>query len=538
VVEEPIIAAAAVTQPVRILLIAPPYALEEYPLPPLSLSYLSSSLLDHGFEVEILDLLTSKASAAKIRRKLQQYQPQLVGITGVTMTFPAAARILKVCKQFDPSITTVMGGQHATFAADDAFRRAPWIDIVVAGEGDATVVELASALDKGADIGEVAGLYIHRNGTAIKTAPRPLIDNLDGLPVPARHLLPLSRYHALGAACSVISSRGCPYGCIFCTTPRMYGRKVRFRQPVLVVDEIEVMHREYGFNQINMVDDTFTLNRPHATELCRELIRRRLPITWSVFSRVDTMTPELLSLMHEAGCTCMLFGVESGNEEVLRNIKKGITPEKVRNGVKMATEAGIGSFASFILGLPGETPETARETLAFAIDLAERWGTQFGFHYLSPFPGTELFDQAREMGIRVMTRNWARYNANEPITEASEGGLAGVIEVMGRYDEGMAMAWEVVRRDAAAGDAASIQKLRNRQTGGFVWKLLREDAIERLGRVRGVATPQEAETKLTEVLAHKLNTPLEVAGQEVRRLSQNRWLQPERVDGSFVWHWA
>ncbi len=141
----------------------------------------------------------------------------------------------------------------------------------------------------------------------------------------------------------------------------------------------------------------------------------------------------------------MLFGVESGNEEVLRNIKKGITPEKVRNGVKMATEAGIGSFASFILGLPGETPETARETLAFAIELSERWGTEYGFHYLSPFPGTDLFEQSEELGIRILTRNWARYNANEVITD-SEGGIAAVKKVMARYDEGIAMAWETVRR--------------------------------------------------------------------------------------------
>jgi hypothetical protein len=137
-----------------------------------------------------------------------------------------------------------------------------------------------------------------------------------------------------------------------------------------------------------------------------------------------------------------------------------------------------------------------------------------------------------------MTRNWARYNANEPITEASEGGLAGVIEVMGRYDQGMDEAWEVIRGEAAAGDAESIQKLKNKQTGDFVWKLLREDAIERLGRVGGAATPQDAETKLVEVLAQKLNTPLDVASQEVRRLSQNRWLHPERLDGSFLWHWS
>jgi len=522
----------------RVLLIAAPYPLDEFPTPPLSLCYLAANLIANGFEVEVLDLLTSKPSTAKIQRKLEQYRPQAVGITCVTLNFLAAATILKTCKEFDPGITTVVGGPHVSFAAEDAFHRAPWIDIVVAGEGDVTVVDLASALDRGADIGKVAGLYINRNGKVTKTAPRPLIDNLDELPFPARHLLPLSKYHALGAACSVVSSRGCPYGCIFCTTPRMYGRKVRFRQPQLVVDEIEVICREYGFSQIIIVDDTFTLNHPHATELCRELIRRHLPVKWSIFSRVDTLTPELLDLMREAGCTCMLFGVESGNQEVLNNIKKGITPEKVRNGVRMATEAGIGTFASFILGLPGETPERARETLALAMELAERWGTQYGFHYLSPFPGTELFEQAEKLGIRFLTKDWSRYNANEPITEASEGGIAGVREVVARYDEGIAMAWDTIRRNAAAGDAESIDRLQQKQTEGFVWRLLQEDAIEKLGKVRGTATLQDAKTKLIEAVAEKLGTPLEVAGPEISRLLQNRWLQPEPSSNGYTWHWA
>jgi hypothetical protein len=204
----------------------------------------------------------------------------------------------------------------------------------------------------------------------------------------------------------------------------------------------------------------------------------------------------------------------------------------------MATEAGIGSFASFILGLPGETPERARETLALAMELAERWGTQYGFHYLSPFPGTELFEQAEKLGIRFLTRNWSRYNANEPITEASEGGLAGVKEVVARYDEGIAMAWETIRRNAAAGDADSIDRLQKKQTGGFVWKLLQQDAIEKLGKVRGTATPQQAQTKLIEVVAQKLNAPLEVAGHEISRLLQNRWLRPETSSNGYTWHWA
>ncbi len=535
-VEEPIIPAE--TKPMRILLVVPPYALEEFPTPPLSLGYLAANLIANGFEVEVLDLLTSKPSPAKIRRELEKYQPQAVGITCVTLNFLPTARILKTCKEFDPGITTVIGGPHVSFAVEDTFKRAPWIDVVVIGEGDITMVELASALQRGTDIGQINGIAFRRNGKIVITERRSLIESLDSLPVPARDLLPLSRYKALGIACSVISSRGCPYGCIFCTTPRMFGRKVRFRQPLLVVDEIEVIYRKYGFSQINVVDDTFTLNHPHATELCRELIRRNLPIKWSIFSRVDTLTAELLDLMREAGCTYMLFGVESGNREVLNNIKKGITPEKVRNGVKLATAAGIGSFASFIMGLPGETPERARETMALAKELSERWGTQYGFHYLSPFPGTELSERAKELGIRILTKNWNRYNANEPITEASEGGLAAVIEVVAKYDRGIAMAWETIGRKAATGDADSIDRLQKKQTGSFVWRLLQEDAIEKLGKVRGTATPQQAQSRLIEVVARKLNTPLEVASQEISRLSQNRWLQPEPSSDGFIWHWA
>jgi hypothetical protein len=172
------------------------------------------------------------------------------------------------------------------------------------------------------------------------------------------------------------------------------------------------------------------------------------------------------------------------------------------------------------------------------MELSERWGTQYGFHYLSPFPGTELFDHAREMGIRILTKNWARYNANEVITEASEGGMAGVKAVMARYDEGIALAWETVGRKAEAGDAGCIESLRNKQIGGFIWKLLREDAVEKLGKVRGAATPQEAETMLSEVLARRLDAPLGVASQEIRRLSQNGWLQPKPLSDGFAWYWA
>jgi len=519
-------------------LIVPPHALEEHPTPPLSLGYLAGILLSHGIEVEILDLLTSKPSLAKVRRRLEEYQPQMVGITSVTMNFPAAARILKVCKEFDPRITTVIGGPHVSFALEDTFRRAPWIDVVAVGEGDMTVVDLVSALDIHADLRQVTGVAFQCDGKIVKNGHRPLVRLLDDLPFPARHLLPLSRYRALGASCSVISSRGCPYGCIFCSAPRMFGRKVRFRSPELVVDEIEFVHRDLGFDRVNIVDDTFTLNHSHTQAVCREIIRRNLSLEWNAYSRVDTLDRDTLELMREAGCTFLVFGIESGSQEILNTIKKGITPGKVRNGIKLTSEVGIRSFASFVLGLPGETPKTAYESLALARDLFENYGVQYGFHFLSPLPGTELFEEPERFGLRIFTKNWARYNANEPITEATPGSLATVREIVADYDRDIERAWIAISEKAQAGDQASTEALRIRQTGQFVWRLLKEDAIEKLPMVRGNGTPRQAEEKLIQLLSKRMGIPVDIARYEVGRLLQKGFLKQDSSDGGSVWRWA
>ncbi|MBE9501100.1 MAG: cobalamin-dependent protein, partial [Chloroflexi bacterium] len=243
----------------RVLLISTPYPLEENPIPSLSLSYLAGVLQEEGIEVQILDLLVAQYSSNKIRNKLEEYQPQVVGATCVTLNYPIAARILRVCKDFDPNIVTVMGGPHASFTLKETLLRAPWIDVVVIREGERTLVELVRALEKGIGFGQVAGIAFREDKHVVETEPRPPIKDLDELPVPARNLLPLSRYRALGAPCNLTTSRGCPYGCIFCSGRRMFGRKVRFRHPRLVVDEMEIIHKELGFEKMNIVDDTFTV---------------------------------------------------------------------------------------------------------------------------------------------------------------------------------------------------------------------------------------------------------------------------------------
>ncbi|TET43063.1 MAG: B12-binding domain-containing radical SAM protein, partial [Dehalococcoidia bacterium] len=223
----------------RVLLLSTPHPLEESPLPPLSLSYLASVLIREGIEVKILDFLVAQYHPRKLRRELDEYRPQLVGATCVTLNYPIARRMLKVCKTFDPHIFTVIGGPHVTFALEETLLRSPWIDAIVIGEGERTLVELARAVEEGKDIHHVPGIAFVDGGMVVKTRPQARIEDLDQLPLPVRELLPMARYRALGTPCTVITSRGCPYSCIFCSGHRMFGPKVRFRSPGLVVDEIE-----------------------------------------------------------------------------------------------------------------------------------------------------------------------------------------------------------------------------------------------------------------------------------------------------------
>jgi len=298
----------------RVLLLSTPHPLEESPLPPLSLSYLASVLTREGLEVKILDFLVTHYHPKKLRRELEDYRPQLVGVTCVTLNYPIARRMLKVCKDFDPHIFTVIGGPHVTFALEETLLQSPWIDAIVIGEGERTLVELARAVAETKDIHHVPGIAFADGGAVVKTSPQALIENLDQLPLPARELLPMARYRALGTPCTVITSRGCPYSCIFCSGHRMFGPKVRFRSPGLVVDEIEKLQRDFGLAKINIVDDTFTLNHHHTRAVCEEMLRRNLKIKWSVFARVDRIREDLAQLMKRAGCEWVLFGVESKRE--------------------------------------------------------------------------------------------------------------------------------------------------------------------------------------------------------------------------------
>lgn len=401
---------------VRFLLINPFYPISETPSPPLGLAYLAGILVRAKIVVRILDYVVHPYSKTALEAEIKGFSPHFIGVTSVTMTFPHAIRIINDAKAINPALITVMGGPHATFLSHEILSEHRTLDVVVRGEGEETLLELVNAFQAGRPLEEIHGIAF-RNGTTIASTPDRAPLSLDSLALPARHLLPLGRYRALGMPISMTTSRGCPFSCIFCAGRKMSGPKVRYRQPDSVVAEMAALNR-LGFHQINVADDLFTAKSSHCLAVCDEICRHGLNLSWTAFARVDTVTPEILSAMRRAGCHTVSFGIESGNPEMLHRIKKGITTEHALTAARICREAGMRAQASFILGLPGETQQSLSDTLAFGEKLKEL-GVLYGFHYLAPFPGTDLWENRHEYDLQLLSTDWRDYHANRPITETA-----------------------------------------------------------------------------------------------------------------------
>ena len=404
----------------RVLLINPSYPFEEFPRLLVTMPYVASALQSEGHEVEILDLLLSRTTPEKIERRMSRFRPQVVGITSVTLNHHIAASIAEVVRKCDGSVPIVMGGPHVSFEIEGSFRDLPALDYIAIGEGEHTMRELCRALEGRMDLRDIRGLALRDGDRVVKNAPRPLEDDLDTLPEPARApRCRVARYLAFDSHASVVTSRGCPYSCIFCSAPAWTGRQVRYRTPGLCVDEIEKL-ADLGFTEITIEDDLFTLYRKHFLAVCGELIRRDTGIRWNAFSRVDTISPEIVNTMAKAGCQAICFGVESGSQEILDLVKKKSNLEKVKEAMRMTQDVGISALASFIIGLPGETEETLRKTVEFANELHSEFGSLYGFHILSPFPGTEVREKAAEYGLEILIERLDEVR-REPRRDAHHG---------------------------------------------------------------------------------------------------------------------
>lgn len=508
----------------RTLLVNPPYPFSEIPIMPMGLSYLGSVLEHSGHEVQLLDLLVSRYSKEKIKNKLDEYQPDIVGVTSVTLNYPVASDILKYTKSVDKEIITIIGGPHVTFAPVETLTEAPWIDIVVKGEGEMTMLDIVS----GKKLADIDGIAYRDKANGIKqTRERRLIEDLDELPPPAKHLFPLSRYLALDVHASILTGRGCPFNCIFCVGSKMGGRRVRYRNPKLIVDEVEQALAS-GFIEVNFEDDHLTLNHKHLNALCDEILARGLKFNWSAFSRVDTVNSEILRKMKQAGCTWLLYGVESGNQEILDTIKKKITLQKVKDAVDMAKEVGIGILASFILGLPGETPDTMRQSLQFAQGLE----ASYGFHVLSPFPGTEVREKAAEYGVEILTNDWTKYDCNRPVTRTKGASPEQINTFLHEYFEALnryLTALEKERREAKGESGEPKKRI------PLAALLLKGDIIESVGMLKADSDPLESLiSKVAELVPHSRHQ----ISEDITKWVKQGLLKYTIKDGHPVWDWT
>ena len=299
----------------RVLLINPYYPISETPSPPLGLAYLAAVLVQAGVEVKILDYVVYPYRRDALESVLKEFKPQVAGATAVSMTFDHARRVLSDVKTIDPEILTVMGGPHVTFCAQETLEAFSELDAVVIGEGEETLVELLRAVECARNFDAVGGIAYRAGSKIMTTAKRNWIKDLDALPFPARHLLPLGRYRTLGMPISMTTSRGCPYKCIFCVGRKMVGAKVRYPSADRVANELQYL-ADLKFHQINIADDLFTANQNHCLAICEKILQRNLEINWTSFARVDKISEKLLSRMKAAGCTAVSFGIESANPAI------------------------------------------------------------------------------------------------------------------------------------------------------------------------------------------------------------------------------
>jgi anaerobic magnesium-protoporphyrin IX monomethyl ester cyclase len=465
----------------RFLLVNPYYPISETPSPPLGLACLAAALESVGIEVYLLDFVVFPYSQSSLEKTIAAFDPHCVGVTAVTMNVDDALLVLRDVKNISRDIFTVMGGPHVTFCAQETMDACPDIDAVVLGEGEATVVELVKTLKSGKSLQNVRGLVYRENQTIKFTGPRPFIANIAALPEPARHHIPLGRYRALGMPVSITTSRGCPFHCIFCVGRKMVGATVRYRNPKDIADEIAKLSR-LGFHQINIADDLFTASKQHCSAVCDEIIQRNIRIPWTSFARVDTVSPDLLKEMKIAGCTAISFGVESGSPDILKRIRKGITLDQVFAAVAMCNDAGITPQASFILGLPGETPETLNATVELGNRL-KQMGVQHGFHLLAPFPGTEIRENISRYDLQILSHDWKNYHANRAIVRTAAVSPEMMDAVVKAWEHQFNLWLDNIKRGREKGEltAAEAWPLTHLEHTVLLYELMMKRAIETRG---------------------------------------------------------
>lgn len=382
--------------------------------PPLGLLYIASYLKENSHhEVEILDTQVSNMDYNQIKEKIIAYSPQVVGITAMTFNLLDVIDTAQVVKEVDSRIHINLGGPHPYIFRKESINL-KCVDSLTIGEGEITFTELVNALEKKEPLAKVKGLVYKENDNIIYNEERGFLENLDALPQPDRTLIPYKKYHSVLAKdrliTTMMTSRGCPFRCIYCHRPHM-GKKFRARSASNIIEEMEKC-LELGIREFIFFDDIFTLDKRRVFDICDEILNRKLKVKWSVRARVDTVDYDMLVKLKKAGCKRIQYGIEAGTSKILQVLKKGTTLKQAQKAIQIAKEIGITTLADFMLGSPKETKEDILQTINFALKLNPDY-TQFSI--TTPYPATELYTMGLESGL-ITQDYWLEF-AKKPTSD-------------------------------------------------------------------------------------------------------------------------
>lgn len=381
----------------KILLLFPP-SFEPNVTPPLGIAFLAASLRHAGYEVELWDLTIEP------RRRHDWQHYSIVGMSLLCVNFNKGAALARHIRQKNRNLCIVAGGPFADTCSKEVLETGLF-DVVVHGEGETAFVHLVEALKNGRDFSGINGLSFLQGDEIIRTHNSPLAGNLDTLPFPAYDLLPVHRYEEL----SIIASRGCPFRCVFCTRGPTEAKTVRQVTPEHLTDWITLLRDRFACNNIRFVDSTFTVDQEWSERLCDLIMERKLKFHWTCQTRLDCVNGRLLEKMKRAGCQIVTVGAESGNDEILSLLGKDFSKTDVRSAAQLFHDVKAPQLnLNFIIGHPWDTRDTIGETVGLAKELRRDFGARYKLFLLVPFPGTELWDNAKEYGLTI-TRDWEKF---------------------------------------------------------------------------------------------------------------------------------
>lgn len=412
----------------KVLFVNPPQTASKYKFmgviaPPLGIAYMAGVLQENNIDVEILDASAEDMDFKDVEKELLKRKPDLVALTALTPTIGRALETAQVVKETLPDSIVVMGGYHPTFNFIETLEDEN-VDIVIRGEGEYIMLNLVQALENQSSLHDVKGIVFEdKNSKEIVVNPEaPLIQDLDELPFPALNLLPMKKYRLLDMdthMTTMITTRGCPMQCSFCSSAAMNGKKIRERSVENIVDEIEYLKTNYDIDTIAFMDDTFTLKKRKVMAICDEILKRNIEIMWGCTSRVDTLDEKLLKKMKESGCITIFIGVESADQQQLDNMCKNTTIAKIENAFKIAHKLKIRTIASVALGMPGDTKEIMNKTVKFVHKLKPNYAI---YSLATPYPGTRFYKEAFEKNL-IKIKDWSKYTLITPILETIDCSL-------------------------------------------------------------------------------------------------------------------